>query len=201
MRSTRLWPVGETRGKVSQAPPPGACMCARLRLRLLVFTPRPQCAFALEAAGNRGTASCGSRLAVRMRLMTRPRWHVTESGGLVGAVVSDRYMDQLASMKPFEEQQGKKFSLGCMLVERKGTDDEGNERGVLVTTQVDPPGTLGMAGVEKGDAVLALNGVDVENYDDLRKAMAKIHAAGHMTVEVVIQRQAVGAPELLTVTS
>lgn len=131
------------------------------------------------------------------------RWRNTrqESGGLVGAVVSDRYMDQLASMKPFEEQQGKKFSLGCMLVERKGTDDEGNERGVLVTTQVDPPGTLGMAGVEKGDAVLALNGVDVENYDDLGKAMAKIHAAGHMTVEVVIQRQAVGAPELLTVTS
>jgi hypothetical protein len=68
-------------------------------------------------------------------------------------VVSDRYMDQLASMKPFEEQQGKKFSLGCMLVERKGTDAEGTERGVLVTTQVDGPGTLGMAGVEKGDAV------------------------------------------------
>ena len=40
-----------------------------------------------------------------------------------------------------------------MLVERKGTDAEGNERGVLVTTQVDGPGTLGMAGVEKGDAV------------------------------------------------
>ena len=78
---------------------------------------------------------------------------MAESGGLVGSVVSDRYMDQLASMKPFEEQQGKKFSLGAMLVERKGTDAEGNERGVLVTTQVDGPGTLGMAGVEKGDAV------------------------------------------------
>ena len=73
-----------------------------------------------------------------------PPLHVAESGGLVGSVVSDRYMDQLASMKPFEEQQGKKFSLGAMLVERKGTDAEGNERGVLVTTQVDGPGTLGI---------------------------------------------------------
>jgi hypothetical protein len=54
-------------------------------------------------------------------------------------------------------------------VERKGTDDEGVERGILVTTTVDPPGTLGIAGVQKGDAVLALNGVDVENYADLRR--------------------------------
>ena len=38
-------------------------------------------------------------------------------GGLVGAVVSDRYMDQLASMKPFDEPDGgRKFSLGAMLV-------------------------------------------------------------------------------------
>lgn len=54
-------------------------------------------------------------------------------------------------------------------MERKGTDDEGVERGILVTTTVDPPGTLGIAGVQKGDAVLALNGVDVENYADLRR--------------------------------
>ena len=39
-------------------------------------------------------------------------------GGLVGAVVSDRYMDQLASMKPFDEPDGgRKFSLGAMLVQ------------------------------------------------------------------------------------
>jgi hypothetical protein len=43
--------------------------------------------------------------------------------------------------------------------------------------------------------------MDVENYGDLKKAMAKIHAAGLMDVEIVIQRQAVGAPELLTVSS
>ena len=97
--------------------------------------------------------------------------------------------------------KGKKFSLGCLLVERMGTDDEGNERGVLVTTQVDPPGTLGIAGVQKGDAVLAINGQDVGTYADLREAMGKIHAAGKMTVQVVIQRQAVGVPELLTVSS
>jgi len=124
-----------------------------------------------------------------------------ESGGLVGSVVSDRYMDQLASMKPFDAGEGNKFSLGCLLVERKGSDDEGNERGVLVTTQVDPPGTLGIAGVQKGDAVLAINGQDIESYADLKEAMAKIHAVGKMTVQVVIQRQAVGSPELLTVTS
>jgi len=115
--------------------------------------------------------------------------------------VSDRYMDQLASMRPFHEGEGKKFSLGCLLVERSGTDEEGNERGVLVTTQVDPPGTLGIAGVQKGDAVLAINGQDVESYADLKDAMAKIHAAGKMTVQIVIQRQAAGVPELLTVSS
>lgn len=110
----------------------------------------------------------------------------------MGSVVSDRYMDQLASMKPFDAGEGNKFSLGCLLVERKGSDDEGNERGVLVTTQVDPPGTLGIAGVQKGDAVLAINGQDIESYADLKEAMAKIHAVGKMTVQVVIQRQAVG---------
>lgn len=119
----------------------------------------------------------------------------------MGSVVSDRYMDQLASMKPFDSGEGNKFSLGCLLVERKGTDDEGNERGVLVTTQVDPPGTLGIAGVQKGDAVLAINGQDIESYAELKEAMAKVHAIGAKTVQVVIQRQAVGVPELLTVTS
>jgi S1-C subfamily serine protease len=111
-------------------------------------------------------------------------------------------MDQLASMRPFDEPEGgKKFSLGCMLVERKGTDSDGNERGILVTTSVDPPGTLGIAGVQKGDAVLALNGSDVENYQDLKREMGKIHAAGRMTVDITIQRQAVGVPEILTVSS
>lgn len=144
-------------------------------------------------------------LRARLRCTLNPalflRVDPAEGGGLVGAVVSDRYMDQLASMRPFDEAEGKKFSLGCLLVERMGTDDEGNERGVLVTTQVDPPGTLGIAGVQKGDAVLAINGQDVGTYADLREAMAKIHAAGKMTVQVVIQRQAVGVPELLTVSS
>ncbi len=38
-------------------------------------------------------------------------------GGLVGAAVSDRYMDQLKQMKPFElAKNGQNFQLGCMLV-------------------------------------------------------------------------------------
>jgi S1-C subfamily serine protease len=39
-----------------------------------------------------------------------------------------------------------------------------------VILQVDPPGTLGIAGVQKGDAVLAINGQDIENYADLKVA-------------------------------
>mmetsp|Transcript_29727 Transcript_29727/g.68187 ORF Transcript_29727/g.68187 Transcript_29727/m.68187 type:complete len:418 (-) Transcript_29727:146-1399(-) len=126
----------------------------------------------------------------------------SERGELQGTAVADRYMDQLSTMSPFDENnQGKKFSLDVMLVEETGKDAEGKFRGVLVMSDVDPPGALGMAGCRKGDALLAVNGVDVTSYADLKKAMAPIHEARQLTADILVQRKKSDAPELFRVSS
>jgi len=129
----------------------------------------------------------------------------TKKGELQGTAVSDRYMDQLAIMKPFDAKNtGRKFSLDCMLVEEEGKDEDGNKRGILVMTDVDGPGALGMAGCIKGDALLEVNGTPVPNYKALREVMAKVHSSGKMEAEVLVQKKGnrnPGYPELLQVSS
>lgn len=121
-------------------------------------------------------------------------------GGLIGAAVSDRYMDQLRNMKPFEEaQEGQNFQLGCMLVEEKGEDADGNEVGILVFTSIDKSSTLSPLGLDKGDALLAINGSDVTNYKDLKREIGKIHAAGKLSAEVTVQKAEKGIAETFLV--
>ncbi|EKX53668.1 hypothetical protein GUITHDRAFT_132756 [Guillardia theta CCMP2712] len=120
----------------------------------------------------------------------------SKRGELAGAVVSDRYIDQLNSVKGgssamLDSVSARKFTLDSMLVEEKGVDSNGNERGVLV----DAPGSMGMAGVQVGDALLEVNGAEVQSYADLRTAMSKIHSTGELSAEVVIQRQGKPTPE------
>eukprot|EP00960_Hanusia_phi_P049976 759911-Hanusia_phi.AAC.14 len=119
----------------------------------------------------------------------------SKRGELAGAVVSDRYIDQLTSMKGgssvmLDSSSARKFTLDSMLAEENGVDANGNERKVLVFTSVlhhvflvDPPGSMGMAGVLAGDALLEVNGAEVHSYADLRAAMAKIHSVGELSAE------------------
>lgn len=123
-----------------------------------------------------------------------------ERGGLVGAAVSDRYMDQLRNMKPFDEaEQGQAFQLGCMLTEEKGEDADGNEVGILVFTSIDKSGTLFPIGLEKGDALLAINGNDVTCYADLKRELKKIHDADQHSAEVTVQKASKGVAETFKV--
>ncbi len=66
-------------------------------------------------------------------------------------------------------------------------------------SQVDKNGPLGVAGVEKGDMLLEVEGERVGSFSSLKAALGKINDAGLGKAKILVLKKATGQPTDLTI--